>query len=102
MMLAPWVWSLITVFFLLGIKLYRPAKSTLPLILMTWSCSILIVSSVLYLDGLMEKSSAFSWEPAVLSLGTFVFCFSLYNRYAKNKNNGNEKQKDKKSKARAC
>ncbi|AEG60103.1 hypothetical protein Desru_1842 [Desulforamulus ruminis DSM 2154] len=102
MILAPWVWSLVTVFFLIGIKIYHPPKSILPITLMGWSSSIFIVSGVLYLDGLMTKSTAFSWEPMLLSLGTFVFCFSLYRWHIKNNQTGKEKPNRKKNRMKAC
>jgi len=100
-MLASWVWVLVTMFFLLGIKLYRPPKSTLPSLLMAWSSSLFIVSLVLFLDGLFLGSTVLSWEPMVLSLGVLVFCLPLYCRYRQLKTS-QEKKSDKGSKARAC
>lgn len=79
-MLAPWIWSLVTLFFIIGIKLYSPAKNTLPSLLMAWSTSILIISFILYLDSLFN-STHFSWEPMLLSLGLFIFCIPLYCKY---------------------
>lgn len=100
-MLASWVWILVTLFFLVGIKLYRPAKSTLPALLMAWSSTLFIVSLVLYLDGLLLGATVLSWEPMVLSSGVFVFCLPLYCKYLQVKN-GQEKKNSKDSKAKAC
>lgn len=100
-MLASWIWGLVTLFFLLGIKLYHPVKSTLPAVLMGWTCSILIVSFVLYLDGLLSSFPALSWEPLVLSLGLFLFCLPIYNRYLKINKGHKGKHSNKQSDARA-
>lgn len=100
-MLAPWVWSLVTVLFLLGIKIYRPTKSSLPIILMGWSSTILIISIVLFIDVIALDSPQFNWEPLVLAIGVFGFCFSLYCKYIKLRPR-KEKSNTKKSKARAC
>ncbi len=99
-MLASWVWSLVTLFFLLGIKLYRPPKSTLPSLLMAWSSCLLIVSLVLFLDGLILGSTVLPWEPMVLSLGVFAFCLPLYCRYLQLRTS-QKKKSNKNSKARA-
>lgn len=100
-MLASWVWILVTLFFLVGIKLYRPTKSTLPALLMAWSSALFIVSLVLYLDGLLLGTTVLSWEPMVLSSGVFVFCLPLYCKYLQIKS-GKEKKSSKDSKVRAC
>lgn len=100
-MLAPWVWSLVTICFLLGVKIYRPVKSDLPVILMGWSSTLLLVSSVLFIDGIVTKANHFTWEPLVLSMGVFIFCFCLYRRN-KSSERGKQKQTAKGSKAKAC
>ncbi|RYD02689.1 hypothetical protein N752_23200 [Desulforamulus aquiferis] len=62
-MLAPWIWSLVTVIFLLGIKIYKPPKSNLPVILMGWSACILIVSTIVFLDRILLDSTIINGSP---------------------------------------
>ncbi len=99
-MLASWVWGLITLFFLIGIKKYRPAKSTLPVLLMAWSAVLFLVSLVLYSDRLTSASSGLSWEPMLLATAAFFFCLPLYCRYRQLVLL--QKKNKKQSKARAC
>lgn len=80
-MLAPWIWLSVTLYFLAGIKLFRPHKSSLPSLLMAWSTAILLISSIIFIDSLFFSPTNFSWEPMVLSLTTFLFCIPLYGRY---------------------
>lgn len=99
-MLAPWVWGLVTLLFLIGIKKYRPAKSTLPALLMAWSSVLFLVSLVLYLDGLIFDSKGLGWEPMLLASVAFFFCLPLYIRYQQLLSL--QKKNSKRSKARAC
>lgn len=100
-MLASWVWSIVTLFFLLGIKKYHPTKSALPSLLMSWSTVIFLVSLVLFIDGIINKSNSFTWEPMVLSFSIYLFCLPMYLKYLELKKK-REKSTDKKSKASAC
>ncbi|SHK66153.1 hypothetical protein [Desulforamulus aeronauticus] len=99
-MLASWVWGLVTLFFLIGIKKYRPAKSTLPVLLMAWSSVLFLVSLVLYSDRLTFDSGGLSWEPMLLATAAFLFCLPLYSRYRQLVLL--QKKNKKQSKARAC
>ena len=99
-MLASWVWGLVTLFFLIGIKKYRPAKSTLPVLLMAWSSVLFLVSLVLYSDSLTFDSGGLSWEPMLLATAAFLFCLPLYSRYRQLVLL--QKKNKKQSKARAC
>ncbi|AQS59385.1 hypothetical protein [Desulforamulus ferrireducens] len=99
-MLAPWVWGLVTLFFLIGVRKYRPAKSTLPALLMAWSAVLFLVSLVLYLDGLIYHNKGLGWEPMLLASVAFLFCLPLYLRYRQL--TSQQKKNSKQSKARAC
>lgn len=99
-MLASWVWGIVTSFFLFGIKKYRPAKRTLPSLLMAWSTVVFLISLVLYIDGIVNRSASFTWEPMVLSLGIYLFCLPMYLKYLDLKNK-QVKSSNKKSKASA-
>lgn len=99
-MLASWVWSIVTLFFFLGIKKYRPAKRTLPSLMMAWSTVVFLVSFVLFIDGIVNKSDSFTWEPMVLSLGIYLFCLPLYFKYLELKNK-QKKSSNKKPRASA-
>ena len=99
-MLAPWIWGLVTLFFLIGIKKYRPAKSTLPALLLAWSSVLFLVSLVLYIDRLIFSSSGLGWEPMLLAATAFFFCLPLYSGYRQLVLL--QKKNKKQSKARAC